>query len=333
MKKIIALSVILLSLAAHAHRVGNGGDHIRASFIQVGEAVIDFLQNTQQGTNLIRDAKLNIANLQATLDIEEISVVDETLRDNSGSIVDAIGEPRSIQLQKEAWFDHFEKNHDIYYLVFHEMLRSAAVDDDNYKISAALNPFPASLKVATKVVPVLPLIKEDLLTPIFDLRKVAVNGSGCPQNSINTRVEFNEETNILQVETGSFRNEMSQNKKLDRKQCGLTIPVTLPPKKQLVISQIDLRGKVDLQAKSQTQISFEAFLAGASNSQKTRTLKPQQNLKGRVQVRRTEVLKSACGGSDNIRLSTSILTSTNGLAMESAQLDETLLYLSLQDCN
>lgn len=333
MKKIILMSVMALSLTAQAHRVGNGGDHIRASFIQVGQAVIEFLTTTQQGAAIVKNAGLNVRALEDTLDIEQISVEDKTLRDNSGSIVEAIGEPNSIQLQKEAWFNHFEKNHDVFYLVFHEMLRSAAVNDDNYRISAALNPFPITLRFPTKVVPVLPLIKEDLLTPIFDLKKVAVNGSGCSQNLAGTRVEFNEETNILQIETRNFKNELSPSKKLDRKQCGLAIPVMLPAKKQLVISQIDLRGKVDLKAKSQTQIAFEAFLAGASNTQKVRLIKPQQDLKGRLQVRRTEVLKSTCGGSDIIRLSTSLLSNTNGLAIENAQLEETHLYMSLQDCN
>ena len=333
MKKVLLMTLLSLSLSAQAHRVGNGGDHIRASFIQVGQAVIDFLQTTQQGADLVKNAKLNVHDLEATLDIEQIQVADGTLRDNSGSIVDAIGEPHSIQLQKEAWFDHFEKNHDVFYLVFHEMLRSASVNDDNYRISSALNPFPVSLRFPTKVVPLLPLIKEDLLTPICDLQKVAVNGSGCSQNAVGTRAEFNEETNILQIETRNFINELSTAKKLDRKQCGLAIPVTLPAKKQLVISQIDLRGKVDLKAKSQTQISFEAFLAGASNTQKTRTIKAMQNLNGRILVRRTEVLKSACGGSDIIRLNTSLLTNTNGAGLESAQIDETALYLTLQDCN
>ncbi|MGZ5280531.1 MAG: DUF4360 domain-containing protein, partial [Pseudobdellovibrionaceae bacterium] len=305
---------------------------IRASFIQVGEAVIEFLQTTQQGAAIVKNANLNVHDLEKTLDIEKISVADGNLRDNSGSLVEAIGEPHSIKLQKEAWFNHFEKNHDIFYLVFHEMLRSASVNDDNYRISASLNPFPMSLRFPTKVVPLLPLIKEDLLTPIFDLKKVAVNGSGCSQNAAGTRVEFNEETNILQIETRNFKNELSQSKKMDRKQCGLSIPVVLPAKKQLVISQIDLRAKVDLRAKSQTQIAFEAFLAGSSNTLKTRTVKAQQNLNGRVQVRRTEVLKSACGGADTIRLSATLLTNSNGLALESAQIDETLLYMSLQDC-
>lgn len=333
MKKTILLALTALSLSAHAHRVGNGGDHIRASFIQVGEAVIDFLQDTQAGAAIVSREHLKISDLQAALDIEKISVSDESLRDNSGSIVEAIGEPGSIELQKEAWFNHFEKNHDVFYLVFHEMLRSASVDDDNYRISSALNPFPLSLRFPTKVIPVLPLIQEDLLTPIFDLKRVSVNGSGCSVNAAGTRVEFNEETNILQIETRNFKNELSRSKSLDRKNCGLAIPVNLPNKKRLVISQIDLRGKVDLLARSQTQISFEAFLAGNSNSLKTRTIKAQSALKGRVQVRRTEVLQSKCGGADIIRLNTALATTTNSLGLESSQLDEMSLYMSLQDCN
>jgi hypothetical protein len=333
MKRLAMVALTALSLSAQAHRVGNGGDHIRASYIQVGQAVIEFLKDTQAGSALVTRERLNISDLEKSLDIERISVSDAALRDNSGSLVEAIGEPGEVTLQKEAWFNHFEKNHDVFYLVFHEMLRSASVNDDNYRISSALNPFPMSLRFPTKVVPLLPLINEDLLTPVFDLKRVSVNGTGCSQNAAGTRVEFNEETNILQIETRNFKNELSRSKSLDRKNCALAIPVNLPARKRLVISQIDLRGKLDLLPRTQTQITFEAFLAGSSNTLKTRTIKAQAALKGRVQVRRTEVLQSKCGGADTIRLNTALATTSNALGLESSQLDELSLYMSLQDCN
>jgi hypothetical protein len=332
MKKFLFSILILGSQATMAHRVGNGGDHIRATFIKVGQAVVQFLKETEQGSQIAKKSKLNLASLEASLDVEKISVVEEVLRDNSGSVVEAIGEPGFIRLQKESWFRHFEKDHDVTYLVFHEMLRSASVNDDNFTISSALNPFPLSLRVETRVVPTLPLIKEDNLAGIFDLSQVQIAGSGCPTVQNKTRVEFNEEKNLLEVQLNSYRNDVWEGRPLDRKSCSLTIPVKLAKNKRLVISQIDLLGKVDLLAGSQSQLQFEAFLAGSAESLKTRLIKASENMKGRILTRRTEVLKSRCGESDNVRINTNLQTRGGRSSIESSEVEEIALFLSLEDC-
>lgn len=317
-------------------RVGNGGDHVRASFIRMGEAVIDYLADTTAGQDVVTRAKLSIDQLKATLDIEKITVVDDVLRDNSGSIVDALGEPGLIKLSKEAWFQHFEKQRDVYYLVFHEILRSAEINDDNYVISNALFEFPQSLRVDTKVVPILPLIDEDNLANVFDLKKVAVGGTGCSRNNNILaeilKLEFDQEKNILEVIPSAYRNEVNPQRGFDIKSCQISIPVTLPPRKRLVISQIDLIGKVDLEAGSQAKLTFEAFLAGSSSIQKSRVLNPNAPLFGRVLTRRTEILKSKCGGSDLVRMNTNIMTKGSQKRIESFSLGSLSLFLSLEDC-
>lgn len=314
------------------HKVGNGGDHIRATYIRMGDAVVEYLRETQQGAQLLKAHNLNDGDLDATLDIAKVSVTETPLRDNTNSVVDAIGVPGLVTLNQTAWAVHFEKERDVYYLVFHEMLRSAGVNDDNYIISAALNPFPASRKIATSLTPLVPLIPEDLLAGVFDLKNVAVGGTGCPRSMNDTRVEFDQERNILDIRPRQYLNEVSASKRTDVKSCQLAIPVQLPKNKRLVISQIDLLGEIDILDGTVSKISFEAFLAGTTAPKKVRTLAPARPLKGKVLTRRTDVLRSKCGGSDIVRLNTAAQTSGNGRGYESLEIQALSLYLSLEDC-
>lgn len=333
MKTGLVLFAILLSQPVFAgHRVGNGGDHIRATYIRMGDAVMEYLRETQQGAQLLQTWHLSDGDLDASLDIERVAVTENLLRDNGNSVVDAIGVPGSVTLNQAAWATHFEKERDVYYLVFHEMLRSAGVNDDNYLISVALQPFPASRKVATSLAPLVPLINEDNLAGVFDLKNVAVAGTGCPRNVNDTRVEFDQERNILDIRPRQYRNEVSASKRLDVKTCQLAIPVQLPRSKRLVISQIDLLGQADILDGTTSKISFEAFLAGTTAPKKVRTLAPSAPLKGKVLTRRTDVLKSKCGQADIVRLNTSLQTASAGRANESLVMQEMSLYLSLEDC-
>ncbi len=117
------------------HKVGNGGDYLRAQYLMIGKQVISFLEDTVDGHQLTLSRGLNLDSLKSILDITKLAVVDDLLIDNTGSVVDAIGVPDLVILNSDSWKEHFEKERNIYYLVFHEMLRAAAVNDDNYVIS------------------------------------------------------------------------------------------------------------------------------------------------------------------------------------------------------
>lgn len=338
--RLVLIAGLMFSPSGFAgFRVGNGGDYVRATFLRMGEAITQYLTETVDGKAVTNQNNLNIEQLKAALDIEKVSVTDEVLRDNSGSLVDAIGEPGSIKLNKEAWFSHFEKQRDVYSLVFHEMLRASGVNDDNYVISQALTHFPRSLRIETRIVPVLPLIAEDNLARVFDLEKVNAGGTGCSQSADlvsnlarSFKIEFDQEKNILEVIPSLYRNEVTRERIVDIKSCQIAIPITLPAKKRLVISQIDLLGKVDLEQGSQAKLSFEAFLSGSSSPLRTRTISAAADLNGRVLTRRTEILRSKCGGSDLVRMNTNIVTQGSQKRLESFSVRSLSLYLSLEDC-
>ena len=318
------------------HMEGNGGDHIRGMFIKMGQAVTQYLQETTEGVALAKSHALDLPALTAALDINSIMVSSATLVDNGGSEVDAIGIPGSITLNKDRWVSYFENESDVYYLVFHEMLRSVAVDDDGYVVSSKVLPFPATRHVLTRISPTVPLIEEDELAGVVDLAHLAVAGSGCPTTLEGTVADFDLERNLLDISLRRFSLSAggTSGKTLDRQTCNLAIPVLAPHGKRVVISQIDLSSKLDLGAGAQASFRLESFLAGSTGAVASRTVSATiAGKKGRSLMRSNDRLRSNCGGSDILRLNSSAV-----LAAGSAQNASTLavsrlvLYLRLESC-
>jgi hypothetical protein len=337
LRQIAMMIALFVSLRTYAgHFVGNGGDYIRGTYIQVGQVILNHLQETESGAAIVTKNQLSMAELELTLDIQKINVTEKDLIDNTGSLVDAIGVPGLVTLQSESWFEHFEKERDVYYLVFHEMLRSAGVNDDNYRISQAINPFPFSRRIETKVTPLLPLISDDNLSSVFDLNNVNMGGSGCAINS-RIRVEFDQEKNILEIHPTQFQVQVTAARSFDVKSCQLAIPVQVPAGQQLVISQMDLSGRINLVKDTPANVSYEAFLAGTKADRKNRLFSAVEKMQGRFLVRRTEVLKSKCGGQDILRVNSGI--NIKGVSLPEAtaapylQMNSMSFYLSLEKCS
>ena len=136
-----ALLFLNAAMAVTGTGTSNGGDEIRANFAKKGQEIINYLKTNSMGRELVSKNNLDVQALSQTLLVEKIQVVRGPLVDNSGSRVDAIGIPGLIKLDIDRWITLLGSGNDLYYLIFHEMLRSAGVDDDNYKVSVAINPF------------------------------------------------------------------------------------------------------------------------------------------------------------------------------------------------
>lgn len=307
-KIVISILFIYAPLLSQAgHFTGNGGDHVRGMFLKLGEAVVSFLNETEEGKKLLLDHNLSIDALKKILTIEYVSAIEAPLIDNGGSNVDAIGEKGKILLNKNRWTEHLEKERDVYYLVLHELLRAIEVNDDNYIISKAILPFPTSRKINTKITPVYPLIATERLDQIFKLEQIKLNGSGCSLQTLGTRFDFDKESNQLDIsfeEYGLFlKKEGSEI--VSRKNCALAIPVRLPKNSRLIVTQMDLSANLDLAKDSQLQFGAEVFFAGETNLRLTQLVSGKdQSQKGRTLLRRNQVLKSACGGEGNFRANT-----------------------------
>lgn len=318
------------------HKVGNGGDYLRGQFILIGEQVLQHIEKS----DLANDTRLNLNDLKDTLDINKISVVDDLLIDNTGSVVDAIGVPGLILLQSDSWNEHFEKQRNVYYLVLHEMLRSAGVNDDNYVISKLILDFPLELQVSTRLVPLLPLINEDSLASVINRNKIQSGGTGCVNRTNRFFTDLNLANNSFEISFYDYITSVNADKSFDRKACSLTIPVSLPAGKKLVISLIDVQGQVKgLSETSKTtgKLSFEAFLAGTSQKIQTKTMTLNQGHRGFI-MRKTNVLSSNCGGESQLRINTNALLTTASGSLSAAQASELMqvkkisVYMNLEDC-
>lgn len=319
------------------HKVGNGGDYIRSTFIQLGQKVLQYLTTTDAGDAIVRKNNLNTDDLKASLDINSIVLTDDTLFDNGGSVVEAIGIPGLIILNSEAWLAHFENERNVHYLIFHEMLRSSAVNDDNYIVSNDIVQFPTSLKTPTRLLPLIPMIDQDSIQGLFDLSNVSTGGAGCADKK-QYYAELDLTKNALEISLNNYVAQNDAKRLTDRKGCNLAIPMKLPKNKRLVISLVDLQGVVSPKTtlKSVATVNFEAFVAGEKNSVKTKTINLGADDRSFL-FRKTDLLKSGCGTQDIIRLNTSAVLSSTGSSAEAAatnsvQVKKISILMNLEDC-
>lgn len=323
--------------STEGHKVGNGGDYIRSVYIRMGENVAEYLETTTDGQNILSNNNLNLADLKATLTTERIAVTNDILMDNTGSIVDAIGVPGLVILNGSNWLDHFEKERNVYYLVFHEMLRSLAVNDDDFVISKAIINFPTAFKMSTRLLPLIPMLESDSVAGLLSLDTLTTLGSGCSAKApFYTELDLTK--NIIDITFKGFLAVNSNSRKIDYKSCNLAIPLKLPAGKKLTISLIDISGEVRPQSallQTTSTLRFEGFLAGQKSQINTKNVilgsEPRT-----VLFRKTDVITTGCGTSEILRLNmNNSLTSkgaVTGLEQNQSQIKKISVYLNLEDC-
>lgn len=324
--------------STEGHKVGNGGDYIRSTYIQIGENVLEFLATTENGQQVLTTHGLAVDDLKATLTTERIVVTNDILMDNTGSIVDAIGIPGLVILNGAAWMDHFEKERNVYYIVFHEMLRSLGVNDDDYVISKDLINFPIQFKMSTRLLPLIPMLESDSIIDLVTLGNVTVQGSGCSAKA-PAYTELDLTKNVIDITLKSFVTTNSEARKVDYKACNLAVPLQLPAGKRLMISLIDVTGEVRPQSaelQSTNTIRFEGFLAGQQGKVHSKTVVLGSEART-VLFRKTDVITTGCGSSEILRLNVNNILQSRGSVAGSeqnqAQIKKISVYLNLEDCS
>lgn len=323
--------------STEGHKVGNGGDYIRSVFIQMGENINEYLETTEAGSQIVTTHNLDLVSLKATLTTESIVLTNDILIDNTGSVVDAIGVPGLIILNSASWLDHFEKERNVYYLVLHEMLRSSAVDDDDFVISKDIFNFPSQFKMSTRLLPLIPMLEADSITELVTLDKITVLGTGC-SNKSPAYTELDLTKNVIDITLKSFITVNSDARKMDYKSCNVTVPLQLPAGKRLTISLIDVSGEVRPQAadlKSTSTLKFEAFLAGSTGKLNAKVVALGSEART-VLFRKTDVITTGCGTSEILRLNVNNALSSKGSAAvgltNQSQVKKISVYLNLEDC-
>lgn len=116
-------------------RTGNGGDFVRTSFIVEGHRILRLLSDTREGQEFCEDHGLSLEVLNLALKTSVIEVTSDRLFDQYGNEVDALGEKSKITLNKARWEKLFASELDLRAIIFHEILRAADINDDDYVIS------------------------------------------------------------------------------------------------------------------------------------------------------------------------------------------------------
>lgn len=341
MIQILTLS-LLVSANAFAARGGGadvgGGDTVRAFFLNAGEAVISYLNTTNEGQSLVASQGLVVENLQKSLDVKVIKVVDEALIDRTGSLVDALGQPGEITLNKLNWAQHIDTESDIYFLVFHEMLRENGINDDNYVISKSLRTFPENLKVKKSLLSKKQLIGEDRLSDIINKDQIVFGGTGCPSSSVKTFSRFDSATNQFEIYPNEMASVVGANrKKLDRRSCQIAIPYRAKAGKKMIITQVDISGDVDLEKAKSAKISVDTFAVGGKvKSQVKDIVSGDSDLSAGFLVRENLTAETACGGDGILRLNSNVIlqdSSKDSTVVASyAKVSRVVLSLKSVDC-
>jgi hypothetical protein len=330
----IAMLALTATFAHSGLREGNGGDFIRSTYLRMGQAVLEHLKTTSEGQALVEAHDLDLDRLARGLSVDYVSVQEGLLRDWYGSVVDATGQPESVVLSKDAWAEHFEKERDVYFLVFHEMLREAAVRDDDYVISGALYPFPAGSRITTRIRSLYPLIGETRVTDLVAPGGIQFNGTGCPNTLDGTFIDLDDERNQLEIRLRKFTLQSTADRSLDRKNCAISIPVGLPKGKRIVFSQVDLSAKARLSERTQARLMLETFLPGVRGTRAERALEETtQAVQGTVLLRKTDTLVSRCGGVQVLRLNASAILQSGSEKTSFLDADRLALSFRVENCN
>lgn len=345
MKPTTAIQILIISLlvstTSFARRGGadiGGGDTVRAYFLNAGDAVISYLTNHPEGQKLVDSQALNIENLKKSLDVKVIKVVDEALIDRTGSLVDATGEPGSITLNKLNWAQHIEHENNVYFLVFHEMLRENGINDDNYLISKSLIEFPEELRIKKSLLSKKALLEEDNLSKIINKEHIVFGGTGCPSTSVKTFTRFDSTTNQFEIYPNEMASVVGSNSKLfDRRSCQIAIPYRAQTGKKIIITQIDISGDVDLEKSKVAKITINTFAVGGAEKSEVKEIRSgNTDLSAGFLLRENLAAETACGGDGILRLNSNVLlqnaTKETTAIASYAKVSRIALSLKTVDC-
>jgi len=302
----------------------------------MGGAIIKYLTDTPRGREIIKKHKLDIAAMRDILSTDTIRVVDGVLKDDTDSVVDARFIHGKIELHKSTWENHFNGRQDIYYLVGHEIFRATKIFDKDYVVSnPALFPFPEEFKVKTRLMPEYPLLPGELLRNVLLSEKLIFTGSGCPANTSGTYVDFDYESNVINItmyELGAAVGRMFSETQT-RRVCMLNFPIVIPEKKRLLITQMDVATQLGLPGGSKLQLRTEIYLAGRQGKVFEKVIEPKLYIWGKTLIRENDVLQSDCGKASHLlNIVTSSKIEGNTLIPTISNSTKQKLYLKLVDC-
>ncbi len=169
------------------------------------------------------------------------------------------------------------------------------------------------------------VLAEDSLEGILDLEQIFVGGNGCLSTPDRATAKFIQNENAIEITPLTFSVLATSQRPFGRKNCTLVVPFslgTLATNERLVITQVDLLGKVDLESQASAHYRFEAFVAGQTNEVASKTVVASDagGVAARVILRQSPVFKTKCGEASLLRLNASLnVKASSGLGQIAVQ--------------
>lgn len=148
MKKIILITLLMVSSIGFAGNEGGGGGHAHSRFIKTGMEILDYFLHNDKGRALVKEYLIDTVKFADVFKPDHIKVSLGPLRDGEGNVVDArVVENKHgklIEIDKYKFEEYFEKKTDVHHLVAKEAFRFLGFGDKALKMSLRLMPFQAT---------------------------------------------------------------------------------------------------------------------------------------------------------------------------------------------
>ena len=160
-------------------------------------------------------------------------------------------------------------------------------------------------------------------------------GTGCPAGTASVSLSPSEDAISILFDQFSASAGSSSGKRVDRKACNLSIPVTIPQGYSVSVIQVDYRGfNLIPSAGAYTRLNTEYFWAGIRGPMFSKLFTGPQNKDFTTSngIIAESLVWTPCGASVNLRVNSSIMAQSNNrmdqtdIMVDSADITSGLIY-------
>ena len=138
--------------------------------------------------------------------------------------------------------------------------------------------------------------------------KLGVGGTGCPAGTVSAALG----TNQLSLKFSKYVASAGGARSFDRKACGISVPFKVPAGQSVAIVGVQYKGLIKLPSGATATLSTETFFAGGKGPVVTRAFKGPTTGSYSFTSAASAPVWSACGGSFNLRINSSLRVNTTG---------------------
>jgi hypothetical protein len=162
----------------------------------------------------------------------------------------------------------------------------------------------------------------------------AYGGTGCPAGSASVSLSPGEDAISILFDQYTTEAGGATMRRVDRKNCSISVPVTIPQGYSVSVIQTDFRGFNLVPSGGSNRMDTEYFWAGMRGPRYVRVFNGPQNADYTETngVMAASLIWSPCGASINLRVNSSIMTQTNArneqamMTVDSADISSGLIY-------